>query len=95
MTSTERPSATDRAGNGLKVLEYLFRQPIIGVKEVQSLSGTSYPAANQLVQRLVELSVLREMTGQARNRRFRFEEYVALFTDDPIEAADGSLTTGE
>jgi Fic family protein len=83
------------AGNGLKVLEHLFRQPIISVKEVQSLSGTSYPAANQLVQRLVELGVLREMTGQARNRRFRFEEYVVLFTDDPIEAADGLLTTGE
>lgn len=83
------------AGNGLKVLEHLFCQPIISVEEVQLLIRTSYPAANQLVQRLVELGVLREMTGQARNRRFRFEEYVALFTDDPIEAADGSLTTGE
>jgi len=30
-------------------------QPITSVKEVQSLIGTSYPAANQLVQRLVEL----------------------------------------
>jgi cell filamentation protein, protein adenylyltransferase len=83
------------AGNGLKVLEHLFRHPIISVKEVRSLTGTSYPAANQLVQRLVELGVLREMTGRARNRRFRFDEYVALFTDDQREATNGSLTTGE
>jgi Fic family protein len=83
------------AGNGLKVLEHLFRHPIISVKEVQSLTGTSYPAANQLVQRLVGLGVLREMTGQARNRRFRFDEYVALFTDDQREATKGSLTTEE
>ena len=61
----------------------------------RSEAGDRYVNGDNLVQRLVELGVLREMTGQARNRRFRFEDYVALFTDDPIEAADGSLTIGE
>ncbi|GIW57055.1 MAG: cell division protein Fic [Nitrospiraceae bacterium] len=73
------------AGNGLKVLEQLFRTPIINVKQVQSLTKTAFPAANQLVQRLVELGVLREITGHARNRRFRFDEYVRLFEDEPEE----------
>ena len=74
------------AGSGLKVLDSLFRQPIVSVNEVKKFTGTTYPAANQLVQRLVEQSVLREITGQARNRRFRFDNYIALFTDEVVES---------
>jgi Fic family protein len=73
-------------GSGLKVLDRLFRQPIVSVNEVKRLTGTTYPAANQLVQRLVEQRVLREVTGRARNRRFRFDDYVALFTDEVMES---------
>jgi len=69
------------AGNGLKVLEQLFRTPIISVKKVQTITNTEFPAANQLVQRLIQLGVLKEITGQARNRQFRFEEYVQLFAE--------------
>lgn len=70
------------AGNGLKLLERLFRTPIISVKEVQTLTKTEFPAANQLVRRFVGLDVLKEISGQKRNRRFRFDEYVALFAAD-------------
>ena len=70
------------AGNGLKVLEQLFRTPIISVKKVQTITKTEFPAANQLVRRLVQLGILKEITGQARNRQFRFEEYVQLFAED-------------
>ncbi len=76
------------AGNGLKVLEQLFRTPIVTVKQVQTITKTEFPSANHLVQRLVGLGVLKEITGQARNRRFRFDEYVRLFEDDterPLE----------
>jgi hypothetical protein len=37
--------------------------------------------ANQLVSRLVDVGVLSEITGYARNRRFRFEPYVQLFEE--------------
>jgi len=79
------------AGNGLKVLEQLFRTPIINVKKVQTITKTEFPAANQLVQRLVHLGVLKEITGQARNRQFLFEEYVRLFAED----AETSLEKGK
>lgn len=70
------------AGNGLKVLEHLFRTPIVSVKKVQGITKTAFPAANQLVQRMVGLGVLKEITGQARNRQFRFDEYMRLFAED-------------
>ena len=35
--------------------------------------------ADQLVDRLVDVGVLAEMTGQARNRRFRYAAYIDIF----------------
>ena len=69
------------AGNGHKVLESLFDRPIVAVADVQKLTGTTYAAANSLVFRLVKLGVLTEMTGYARNRRFRYAPYIALFNE--------------
>jgi Fic family protein len=82
-----RAQITDKlgraAGNGHRVLETLFDRPITSVGKVQELTGTSFAAANQLVARLTELGILREITGYSRNRRFRYEPYVRLFTDEP------------
>jgi Fic family protein len=81
-----RAAITERlgraAGNGHRVLESLYNRPIVTVADVRALTGTTYAAANTLVARLAELGVLSEMTGYARNRRFRYEPYVRLFTDD-------------
>ncbi|MBA2590993.1 MAG: hypothetical protein H0U97_01525 [Gammaproteobacteria bacterium] len=56
---------------------------------VKELTGTSYAAANQLVERLVTIGVLREMTGQSRNRRFRYDTYIRLF-DEPGVDSEGA-----
>lgn len=73
------------AGNGHRVLESLFDRPIVSVAEVQALTGTTYAAANALVRRLVGLGILEEVTGFARNRRFRYEPFVRLFTEERKE----------
>ena len=79
------------AGNGHRVLERLFERPIVSVNEVRDFTRTTYPAANQLVERLVKIGILSEITGQPRNRRFRYDPYVGLF-DAPN--ADGAGTEG-
>ncbi|HET7882819.1 MAG TPA: Fic family protein, partial [Acetobacteraceae bacterium] len=71
------------AGNGHRTLEHLFAHPIISVSDVRELTGTTYPAANQLVERLTDNSILSEITGQVRNRRFRYDPYIRLFADEP------------
>lgn len=71
------------AGNGHRVLESLFDRPIVSVADVRQQTGTTFAAANTLVARLVEHGVLHEMTGYARNRRFRYAPYIALFNDAP------------
>ena len=72
------------AGNGQRVLEYLYEHPIVSVNEVKELIGTAYPAASQLVAKLEACGILTEITGQSRNRRFRYDEYVHLFSDAEV-----------
>ncbi|MGJ3243097.1 MAG: Fic family protein [Opitutales bacterium] len=67
------------AGNGYRLHEYLFQHPILGVNDAQALLETSYPAANNLVRQFNEEGILQEMTGQQRNRRFLYRDYVDLF----------------
>ncbi len=73
------------AGNGHRVLEYLYEHPIVSVNEVQSLIGTTYAAANDLVGRLVDVGILEEVTGRARNRRFNYGSYIELFNEADLE----------
>lgn len=75
------------AGNGHRVLESLYDRPIVSVHDVQDVTGTTYTAANNLVKRLAGLGILVEITGYARNRRFRYEPYVRLFTEDAPEVS--------
>lgn len=67
------------AGSGHRILEHLYTRPIVSVNEVRDLLGVTYTAANGLVDRLVDAAVLTEITGQARNRRFRYAAYIGLF----------------
>lgn len=77
-----RAAVSARAGaNGLRLLDALFEQPIVNVQWVRSTLNVSYPTANKLVGALDDLGLLREVTGQRRNRLFRYEPYLALFED--------------
>src|SRR5690606_29131034 len=37
------------AGNGHRTLEHLYQHPIVQVADVEQITGTTYPAANDLV----------------------------------------------
>jgi Fic family protein len=78
------------AGNGHRVLESLYQHPILSVAEVQTLTGTTYTAANSLVSRLVKLGILQETTGYKRNRVFRYAPYIAIFGDNTSDTTAGA-----
>ena len=69
------------AANALRLSERLFDTPILGVRQASEFLGVGYAAANRLIDRMVELGVLAEVTGNARNRRFACQRYIALFDD--------------
>lgn len=47
--------------------------------EAKAILGLTFQGANRLVRRLVGLGILKELTGQQRNRVFRCSEYANLF----------------
>ena len=70
------------AANGHRVLEQLYRRPFVSVSDVQAMSGTAYRAANRLVARLVEIGILEEITGDRRNRVYRYTPYLQILESD-------------
>ncbi len=68
------------ADNALKVHETLFRFPLVLVNPVAELLGVSFTSANRLMESLVEVGILNEVTGNARHRVFPHSEYVSLFS---------------
>jgi len=67
--------------NGLQVLESLYSRPLISINDIAAMNNVSFPAASQLMDRFVEQGILQEFTGRARNRRYRYADYINLFSD--------------
>ena len=67
--------------NGLQVLESLYSRPLISINDIAAMNNVSFSAASQLMDRFVEQGILVEFTGQARNRRYRYADYIDLFSD--------------
>jgi Fic family protein len=72
---------------GLRLLSALFDRPLVNVNYLTRALGVSFPTANRLVARFEELGLLREVTGQRRSRRFRYDPYLRLF-DEPVPVDD-------
>jgi cell filamentation protein, protein adenylyltransferase len=76
------------AGKALVLLEQLYFRPIVSAQWVAEATSLSFANANVLIKRLIELGLLKETTGQRRNRRFSYEPYLALFRDSEIDAPE-------
>lgn len=69
-----------KSNSATLLLHYLFKNPIINVKQVMETCDLSYKAANDLVNDFIIEGILKEMTGQSRNRVFVFDKYLNLFS---------------
>lgn len=68
-----------RAALGLRLHDYLFEQPLVSVAHVEERLQCSFVTANKLILQFEELGLVRETTGWQRNRRYRYDAYLALF----------------
>lgn len=67
------------AASGLRLLDYLYEQPIVNVRLIEKRLKSSFVTANKLVEQFVKLNILKETTGGQRNRRYSYFPYLALF----------------
>lgn len=77
------PLISRRQRNAIEILNILYRNPLISVKDLMESAQLNYSAANRLISDLVELKVLKEFDMIRRTRFFIFDEYLELFSDQP------------
>ncbi|REL24832.1 Fic family protein [Rhodohalobacter sp. SW132] len=68
-----------RTRSALNLLEHLFVNPVVQIKDVQKVCGLSAKAAGNLVQSFEDAGFLNEVTGQSRNRMYLFSPYLDKF----------------
>jgi len=56
----------------------LFNRPIVSVKDVSSMMDVTFPTANDICMKLVELGILKEITGKERSRMFAYKNYLDI-----------------
>jgi Fic family protein len=72
-----------RQDNAQTLMHRLYGRPIIDVKAAAMELKTTTNTATSLIEDLVSYGMLREITGQRRNRLFIFSDYVDLFNRQP------------
>ena len=68
-----------RQTNAQTLMQSLYRSPVTTIKMVTDLIQAETNTAAALIDDFVKLGILKEFTGQRRNRLFIFDDYVRLF----------------
>jgi len=68
-----------RSGDALKVIEQLYQNPIIDAKKASQIIDKSMSPAYRLIEELEERSIIKEITGNERDRIYVFEQYIKSF----------------
>jgi cell filamentation protein, protein adenylyltransferase len=85
-----RLEAVGQSVNATRLLDLLFRRPLVDVALVRDELGVAFGTANRLIEQLEAVGIVREVTGRRRDRIFRFDSYLDLFGSDeeaPIDVA--------
>jgi Fic family protein len=80
--------------NGFKLLDHLFEVPIITIRAAEKFMEVSFVTASSIIKQMEELGILKEITGQQRNKVFRYEPYLELFSRQAISLPKEQEETG-
>jgi len=72
-------SLGSRALKAKKVIDYLYKRPMITAVKVSEIASISMPSSYKLISDLEKLNVLIEKTGGQRSRVYAFDNYLNLF----------------
>ncbi|MEN9908593.1 MAG: hypothetical protein RLZZ540_1742 [Bacteroidota bacterium] len=70
----------NRSNHLLTVLEFLYQKPIVNANKIVELTGVSQATAYKILDELVGLEILKEITGGKRGKVYRFDNYIKLFS---------------
>ena len=68
-----------RTARAMTLLQQLFKRPVVTVGRAAKICRINYRPANDLIALMCKHDILREVTGQSRNRLFMFDPYLEIF----------------
>ena len=68
-----------RTKNAQKLLQQMYKTPILNVRSVEKKLEISFSSANRLLKSLQEMGILTEIKGHSQSRLFVLEKYLNLF----------------
>jgi len=74
------------ASTTMRVFRVLCEHPLATLNRICESTGLSFPAGSKGMQQLETLDIVREITGQQRNRVFAYQQYLSILnegTDKP------------
>ena len=69
-----------RASSALRLHDALKARPLATLADIAERTGLSFPAASAAMTTLVDLGIVRELTGKRRNRVFAYGQYLDILT---------------
>jgi Fic family protein len=75
------------AGSAMRVHELLQRQPILSLPAVAEDLELSWTAVDNAMRELTRLCIVREITGQKRNRLYAYDAYLEMLAEgtEPLD----------
>lgn len=70
-----------RAGSALRVHQAMKERPIISLRDVADRTGLTLPTAAAGMQVLQDLGIATELTGQVRDRRYGYRQYISILSE--------------
>ncbi len=69
------------AASALRVFSVLRERPLVTLNQIRLHTGLTFPSATKGMNALVELGIVRELTGQRRNRVFAYDRYLSILNE--------------
>jgi Fic family protein len=81
------------AGSALRVLEVMTQKPVVSVGFVSHAADIVQSSVSNVLSAMVELGLVKELTGQKRNRLFCYDRYLKVLSEGTEPFAKKSVST--
>jgi DNA-binding IclR family transcriptional regulator len=75
------------AGRALQVLDQLQQQPVSQIKSLAQRANLSIPTTSKALEDLVNVRIVREITGGSYGRTYVYQPYLQLLGEETMPAS--------
>ena len=84
--STQAPSGICATPNALRAFDAFRRRPVRNIAAIAATTGARLPTVSRAVESLVELGIVREITGRKRERAYCYGRYLEILNGGTVRA---------